>query len=65
LRIADAGPTPLETTESLEQLRAMEMGIEIHVTVVDEAPGIGVDTPEDLRRVEAMITARETNDTRD
>jgi 3-deoxy-manno-octulosonate cytidylyltransferase (CMP-KDO synthetase) len=65
LRIAEADPTPLEVTESLEQLRAMEMGIGIHVSIVDEAPGIGIDTPEDLRRVEALITARETDETRD
>lgn len=44
-----------ERAESLEQLRALELGIAIHVTVVDEAPPHGVDTEEDLERVRAIL----------
>ena len=40
-----------ERLESLEQLRALHLGIRIHVTVVDRAPPHGVDTPADLERV--------------
>jgi 3-deoxy-manno-octulosonate cytidylyltransferase (CMP-KDO synthetase) len=39
-----------EAAESLEQLRAMHLGIRIHVSVIDQAPMRGVDTPEDLAR---------------
>lgn len=44
-----------ERAESLEQLRALENGIRIHVTVVDEAPPHGVDTEEDLDRVRRAL----------
>jgi 3-deoxy-manno-octulosonate cytidylyltransferase (CMP-KDO synthetase) len=40
-------PSPLETREKLEQLRALEAGMRIDVTVVDSVP-LGVDTPHDL-----------------
>jgi 3-deoxy-manno-octulosonate cytidylyltransferase (CMP-KDO synthetase) len=47
-----AWPTcPLETTESLEQLRVLWNGEKIAVVEADEAPLAGVDTPEDLERV--------------
>jgi len=42
---------PLETTESLEQLRVLWYGEKIAVVEADEAPAAGVDTPEDLERV--------------
>jgi 3-deoxy-manno-octulosonate cytidylyltransferase (CMP-KDO synthetase) len=45
---------PLETTESLEQLRALENGCPIRVVTVDYSP-IGVDTPEDLARVRKLM----------
>jgi len=46
--------TPLEITESLEQLRALEHGCPIRVVEVDYSP-IGVDTPEDLERVRELL----------
>lgn len=53
-RLAALPPTPLERSESLEQLRALEHGIPIRVLPVEEgAPG--VDTQEDLERVERLL----------
>ena len=48
-------PAPLETMESLEQLRVLWHGHRIAVHVTKEAPGPGVDTPEDLARVRSLI----------
>ncbi len=47
---------PIEITESLEQLRAMWHGHRIAVHVTEHAPGPGVDTPEDLERVRALLS---------
>ena len=50
-------PSPLELREKLEQLRAIEAGMRIDVTIVDTVPR-GVDTPADLdtaRRALAKI----------
>ena len=46
---------PIEGLEKLEQLRALWNGARIHVDVVAEPPGHGVDTPEDLARVEMLL----------
>jgi 3-deoxy-manno-octulosonate cytidylyltransferase (CMP-KDO synthetase) len=48
---------PIEVTESLEQLRAMWHGHRIAVHTTDQAPGPGVDTPEDLARVRQLFAA--------
>ncbi|PUE58158.1 3-deoxy-manno-octulosonate cytidylyltransferase [Limnohabitans curvus] len=48
---------PIEVTESLEQLRAMWHGHRIAVHVTEHSPGPGVDTPEDLARVRALLSA--------
>ncbi|OGB00286.1 MAG: 3-deoxy-manno-octulosonate cytidylyltransferase [Burkholderiales bacterium RIFCSPHIGHO2_12_FULL_69_20] len=48
---------PLETLESLEQLRVLWHGERIAVHVSAERPGPGVDTPEDLARVRALFSA--------
>jgi len=47
-------PSALEQTERLEQLRFLENGIDIHVELTD-FDTIGVDTEEDLHRVEALL----------
>lgn len=49
-------PTQLEKLESLEQLRALWYGEKIHIALAKEAPEVGVDTPEDLERVRAILT---------
>lgn len=54
LRLATLAPTPLERAESLEQLRALESGIRIRCVPTPHA-SIGVDTPEDLERAEALL----------
>ena len=56
LRLAALERTPLERSESLEQLRALENGIRIRVLPVDEAP-LGVDTPMDLATAERRMRA--------
>jgi len=49
-------PTPLEKRESLEQLRALSLGLHIEVGLIDTVP-LGVDTPADLERVRGMLEA--------
>ncbi len=58
IEVAGQAPVRWEQAESLEQLRAQWLGIRIHVTVVDEAPGPGVDTEADLAAVRAVFEAR-------
>ena len=48
---------PIEQLESLEQLRALWHGHRIAVHTTEQAPGPGVDTPEDLQRVRALLEA--------
>ncbi|MEI7795927.1 MAG: 3-deoxy-manno-octulosonate cytidylyltransferase [Methylococcaceae bacterium] len=47
--------SPLEQIEALEQLRILWHGDKILVQIVDKAPPAGVDTLEDLQRVEAFL----------
>ena len=49
-------PSPLELREKLEQLRALEAGMRIDVTLVDTVP-LGVDTPEDLQTARERLGA--------
>ncbi len=49
---------PLETFESLEQLRALENGFGIAVHITQAHPAPGVDTPADLERVRAVFSNR-------
>ena len=53
-RLVAFAPSPLEQAERLEQLRALENGIAITVCRVDYN-AIGVDVPEDVARVEALL----------
>jgi 3-deoxy-manno-octulosonate cytidylyltransferase (CMP-KDO synthetase) len=54
LRYVKLPQTPLEKAEKLEQLRALENGFKIRVLLTDHE-SIGVDTPEDVARVEALL----------
>jgi 3-deoxy-manno-octulosonate cytidylyltransferase (CMP-KDO synthetase) len=56
LQLAALEATPLERSESLEQLRALENGFAIKV-IESIHDSIGVDTPEDLERVRRLLTA--------
>lgn len=55
-RMTHSAQTPLELTESLEQLRALQMGMKIKVDLVDEKP-IGIDTMEDLNNFKSLVMA--------
>jgi 3-deoxy-manno-octulosonate cytidylyltransferase (CMP-KDO synthetase) len=53
-RFVKLPPSALEQRERLEQLRALEAGMRIDVTIVNSVP-LGVDTPEDLQTARAML----------
>jgi 3-deoxy-manno-octulosonate cytidylyltransferase (CMP-KDO synthetase) len=57
-RYAALSPTPLEQTERLEQLRALEHGVRIRVLLTPHG-SIGVDTPADVERLSAHLASRE------
>jgi len=56
LRLVKFQVSPLENAEKLEQLRALENGIPIAVVQVDY-DSVGVDTPEDVAKVEKILTS--------
>ncbi|MEO8812663.1 MAG: 3-deoxy-manno-octulosonate cytidylyltransferase [Caulobacteraceae bacterium] len=56
IAVAEAPPSPLESRERLEQLRALELGLSIWAVVAAAAP-IAVDTPADLERARAFARA--------
>ena len=53
LHLGQLSPTPLEQAEKLEQLRVLEHGYKIRVSIVPHTSP-GVDTPADLERLRAM-----------
>ena len=53
-RFVSLPPSPLEQREKLEQLRALEAGMRIDVTVVETVPR-GVDTPADLETARRLL----------
>jgi 3-deoxy-manno-octulosonate cytidylyltransferase (CMP-KDO synthetase) len=55
LDYAKLAPTPLETRESLEQLRVLEHGYKIQVAEIADWESCPVDVPADIRRVEAQL----------
>jgi 3-deoxy-manno-octulosonate cytidylyltransferase (CMP-KDO synthetase) len=55
LRLAALEPSPLEQKEKLEQLRALENGIDIRVADSVEPPGPDVNTAADLEHVSALL----------
>ena len=56
-RFPQLAVSPLETVESLEQLRVLWHGERIAVHLAAQVPGAGVDTPEDLARVRRLLGA--------
>jgi 3-deoxy-manno-octulosonate cytidylyltransferase (CMP-KDO synthetase) len=54
MRFCAAPPSPLEKREKLEQLRALEMGLQIWASVIDDAP-LSVDNPADLEAARALV----------
>lgn len=54
-RFPTLAAAPLEATESLEQLRVLWHGLRIAVHITHEAPASGVDTAEDLARVQRLV----------
>lgn len=55
LTLSQTRQAPLEIAESLEQLRALWLGMKIQVAVVPELPATGVDTAEDVDRVRKLF----------
>jgi 3-deoxy-manno-octulosonate cytidylyltransferase (CMP-KDO synthetase) len=54
LRLVSLPVSALEAAEKLEQLRALDNGIAMAVLVV-ESDSVGVDVPEDIQQVEALL----------
>ena len=57
VKMTSLAQTPLEKTESLEQLRALENGMKIKTSVVNFVP-VGIDTADDLEKFRQIIEER-------
>lgn len=57
-RFAAEPPCDLERAEGLEQLRALWLGMRIRIEVAEDVPIAAIDVPEDVARVEALMTHR-------
>lgn len=57
-KFVSSPPSPIEVSERLEQLRALDMGMRIDVALVDQIPH-SVDTAEDLEKVRAVASIQE------
>jgi 3-deoxy-manno-octulosonate cytidylyltransferase (CMP-KDO synthetase) len=58
-RLSMLPPSPLERLEKLEQLRALENGMEIRVGDARVLPGPAVDTEQDLALVNSLMAEKE------
>lgn len=54
-KLLTLNPTEHEQTEKLEQLRALDYGLKIKMAIANGVPGHGVDTSEDLDRVQRIL----------
>lgn len=57
LKMTSLSQSPLERTESLEQLRALENGMRIKTSVVDFVP-VGIDTADDLEKFKKIVASK-------
>ena len=57
MKMTSLPQTPLEKTESLEQLRAIENGMKIKTSDVDFVP-VGIDTAEDLEEFKQIVAQK-------
>ena len=57
-KMTNSNQTSLELTESLEQLRALQMGMKIKVSIVEDS-SIGIDTIDDLNNFKSKILANQ------
>ena len=57
LKMTTLPQSPLERTESLEQLRALENGMRIKTSVVDFVP-VGIDTADDLEKFKSIVASK-------
>lgn len=60
LKYAELPPTPLQLAEDLEQLKVLEHGYKIKTVIVDSI-SIGVDVPEDIKKVEQLLCKPNTS----
>jgi 3-deoxy-manno-octulosonate cytidylyltransferase (CMP-KDO synthetase) len=58
LQMASLPPSPLEALEKLEQLRALEHGMDVRVADAAVLPGPDVNTPADVERAAALLQAQ-------